>query len=210
MKHFSSAFFLVISLVPFLWGCSNLRPSVSAPRYFLLAPTHASEHGSTASPNHDSAPSPQSTAPAIAIAPIKLPGYLTKNSLAVRKSPSEIIYLESANWAERMDEGFLRAITADLASQVPDHSILRSTTRNDRADLELHLTLQQFDVDITGEGVLTADWKTVSPANGKTLHSGQYHTSRKGPNPMQNPAGAVDTLNALINDLSRALAKSLQ
>ncbi len=206
MKHLASLLFLG-SLTALFSGCSTLKPATAPPRYFLLAPIAAQTDEKETATNATQPPpdSRQSPAPVLAIAPIRFPDYLNKKSVAIRKSPNEIEYLESALWAERLDEGFLRVLTASLASRLPGHTIRRTASQKAEGDLELQLTVQQFEVNTLGQGVLTAEWRVVSPAGGKTIKAGQFHASRQGPDPKRDPGGAVSTLTGLINDLSGSL-----
>src|SRR5262245_16482120 len=47
---------------------------------------------------------------------VKMPSYLLRESLVVRKSASEFKYLDNARWAERLDQCFRRTLTEDLSS----------------------------------------------------------------------------------------------
>jgi uncharacterized lipoprotein YmbA len=198
MKHLVSILFLG-SLTVLFFGCSTLKPTSAPPRYFLLAPIPAQTATNSTQPPLDSR---QSRPAVLAIAPIRLPDYLNKKSIAIRKSTNEIEYLESALWAERLDEGFLRVLTAGLASRLPGYTIRRTASHKEGIELELQLTVQQFEVNTVGEGVLTAEWRVVSPAAGKTIKEGKFHASRQGPDPKRDPGGAVSTLTALIHELS--------
>jgi uncharacterized lipoprotein YmbA len=198
-------FFISLSV---LCGCSNLKPTTSSPRYFLLVAAQTPEKGIATNSTQTALESHRTSASAIALTSITIPDYLTKKSIAIRKSANEIEYLESAVWAERLDEGFLRVLTANLANQLPGYTV-QHTRKND-VDLTIQITVRQFDLSMTGEGVLTAEWRTVSPANGKTIGAGQFSFSRKGPNPTKDPGGAVSTLSALIDDLSGALSKVIR
>ena len=202
----SASILFSISLAA-LSGCSTLKPTTSSPRYFRLVPAQASEKATVTNTTQTALESRHASGSSIAIASITIPDYLTKKSIAVRRSANEIEYLESALWAERLEEGFLRVLTVSLASQLPGHTVRQTLSRNHEVDLAIQITVQEFDLNMTGEGVLSAEWRIISPANGKTIGAGQSHFSRKGPNPTQDPGGAVSTLSALIEDLSGALRK---
>ena len=202
--------FLVLgSFTVLLSACSNLKPVTASPRYFLLAPSSTPAPEKPPATNSTPAPVESSPvpAPALAVATIKFPDYLAKKSLAIRKSAIEIAYLESAHWAERLDEGFLRVLTADLAARLPGRAI---HTRSGKDDLGIQLTVQQFDVNGPGQAVLTAEWRIVSPPKGKSINAGRAHLSRNGPNPERDPGGAVSTLSMLINDLSAEIGKTIR
>lgn len=141
--------------VTFLCGCLNLKPARGTARYFVLAPVSAPA-GAAA----DNAPA---SGPAIGVAPVKLPPYLFKNFIAVRKSSNEVEYLESALWAGSLDQGFLRAFAADLAAAIPTDQVRLSTWHSEEVTCEVYVTLEQFDVDEGGRGIISAWWRVVSP-----------------------------------------------
>ena len=139
---------------------------------------------------------------------MNLPGYLAKDSIAVRKATNEIEYLENAVWAEGLQQGFLRVLTADLATRLPNYQFRLASWRREDVALEIYVTVQQFDVDTTGHGVLVAGWRVLSPGGGKTLKAGEFRASRPGPRPEADVQGATATLSHLVGDFSNELAKT--
>jgi uncharacterized lipoprotein YmbA len=184
-----------------LAGCFSLKRAPATARYFVLSPV-ASETGTTTQTNSES------TA-AIGVAPIKLPAYLAKNSIAVRRGTNEIQYLESALWAERLDQGFLRVFAADLAPQLPNQQVRVTAWRKETVALEIHITVQQFDVDTAGKAVLSASWRILQPGSGKVLNAGEFQGSRLGPRPESNLQATTANLSHLVGELSREVAKGI-
>ena len=87
-------------------GCFS--PNTIATRHFILTPAPAT----TAATN----------GVRLGVGRVKMPEYLLSNPLAVRKNDGEVTYLETASWAERLDNGFARVLAANLAAMVPtDH-----------------------------------------------------------------------------------------
>ncbi len=118
---------------------------------------------------------------------VKLPAYLFDTSLAVRKGTNEIDYLPSALWAERLDTGFQRVLAANLATLLPTDQIRLSAWRSEDVAAEVYVTIEQFDVDATGRGVLVAWWRILSPGGEKTLKAGESRLARQGPSPDAEP-----------------------
>ena len=128
-----------------LTGCSFLKPAQATARHFVLTPLPAAE--------------PAKVAPgalAVGVGQVKLPAYLFNTSLAVRKGTNEIEYLPSALWAERLDTGFQRVLAANLAIVLPTDQIRLSAWRSEDVAAEVYVTIEQFDVDASGRGVLVA------------------------------------------------------
>jgi uncharacterized lipoprotein YmbA len=182
-----------------LAGCSFLKPAQSTARYFVLSPAAATLSAPAAS-----------NALAVGLGQVKLPAYLFETSFAVRKATNEIEYLPSALWAERMDTGFQRVLAANLATLLPSDHIHLSAWQKDAVAAEVYVILHQFDVDSTGQGVLVAQWRILSPGGEKTLKLGTSRLSRQGPSPDAGASGPVATLSQLVTDFSRQLAQALQ
>jgi hypothetical protein len=188
-----------IGLVAGFTGCGILKPAKSTADHFLLTPMPA---GGSAAAGADSL--------AVGLGPVKLPAYLFNSSLAVRNGVNEVDYLPSALWAERLDSGFQRVLAANLAIALPTDRIHLSAWQSDAVTAEVYVTLEQFDVDSAGRGVLVAQWRIQSPGGEKILKAGVSRLARPGPPPDNGAAGTVATLSELLADFSRELAKSLQ
>ena len=177
-------------------GCSFLKPAQSTARYYVLTPVAAAQPGSGSS--------------AVGLGQVTLPAYLFNTSMAIRKGTNEVEYSESAIWAERLDTGFQRVLAADLAMVLPTDQVRMSAWQRDEVSAEVYLTIEQFDVDAAGKGVLIARWRVLSPGGEKQLKAGTARLSREGPAPSAGSSGAVATLSELVADLSLQLAQALK
>jgi uncharacterized lipoprotein YmbA len=140
---------------------------------------------------------------------VKLPAYLLDSSLAVRKGTNEIDYLPLIVWAERLDAGIQRVLAANLATLLPTNRVRLSAWRSEDVAAEVYITIEQFDVDTSGHGVLIARWRIVSPGGKETFKAGESRFSQKGPRLGTSPAGAVATLSDLLAENSRQLAQAI-
>jgi uncharacterized lipoprotein YmbA len=182
-----------------LIGCGFLKPAQPTARHFVLTPIAAT--GSV---------SASTNTLSIGLGRVKVPAYLFDTSLAVRKGTNEIEYLPSALWAERLDTGLQRVLAANLALVLPTDQVRLSAWRSDDVAAEVYVTVEQFDVDASGQGVLTAQWRILSPGGEKVLKAGGSRLVRKGSPPDAGASGAVATLSGLVADLSRQLAQALK
>jgi uncharacterized protein len=180
-----------------LCGCLNLKPAHPTARYFVLSPLPGGA-------------APGSVSLAVGVGPVKLPTYLFKDSIAVRKGTNEVAYLENSVWAEPLTSGFQRVLAADLAVLLPTDQVRFSVWRREDVRMELHVAVEQFDVATTGRGVLVAWWRISSPGGETVLKAGQFRSSHQGPRPEANPQGATATLSGLLADLSRELAQVMK
>lgn len=182
-------------------GCSFLKPAKPTARFYVLTPLSPST------------PVPAPTAPSIAglgLGPVKVASYLFNTSMAVRRGANEVDYLASTVWAERLDTGFQRVLASDLATVLPTDRLLLSAWQMSDVAMELHVVVEQFDVDANGQGQLVARWRIVSPGGESILKAGSTRLTRQGPPPGTDAPGAVATLSDLVADFSRQLAVALR
>ncbi len=179
-----------------LAGCSLLKPVKSTAHYYVLTPIAAAQTDAGSL--------------VLGLGPIKLPAYLFNTSLAVRKGTNEIEYLDAAIWAERLEAGFQRVLAADLATVLPARQIRMSAWQSDAVAAEIYITVDQFEVDASGRGSLSAQWRIVSPGGEKVLKVSRCHLLRDGPPPADGVSGAIATLSELVAELSRQLAQELK
>ena len=88
--------------------------------------------------------------------------------------------------------------------------LARPDVQKEASSGEVYVSLEQFDVDASGHGVLIAQWRVLSPGGEKVLKAGGSRLSRKGPPPGADASGAVATLSELVADLSRQVAQALR
>lgn len=182
-----------------LTGCLGfLKPVEGSPRRFVLA---AVEPGEVAT-----RPNPRA---AIGLGAVRVASYLLDTSIVVRRGPTEIDYLPRAIWAERLDQGVQRVLAAKLEAALPAVSVRLSTWRPADVAAEIHVRLDQLDVDTAGHGELRAVWRVVNPANGQMLVQRDTRLRRDGPTPEADPAGTVTTLSELVGELGAELARAV-
>jgi len=183
-----------------LTGCFGfLKPARSTARHFVLTPI-VSEKPATETPRNLG----------VGVGQVKVPSYLFDSSLAVRSATNEIAYQATVLWAERLDNGLQRVLAANLGTLLPSDLVRMSAWRSEDVSAEVYVTINQFDVDQSGQGVLVTRWRILAPGGEKILKAGVSQFSRKGPPPESDPSGAVGTLSELVGELSRQLAQSLK
>jgi uncharacterized lipoprotein YmbA len=194
-----AAVLLALVVCAVLTGCFGfLKPARSTSRNFVLTPLPATGTASA-----------KPAFPGVGVGQVKVPAYILNSSLAVRKGTNEVTYPETVVWAERLDTGFQRVLAADLGVLLPTDQIRLSTWRKEEVAAEAYVTLEQFDIDTTGKGVLIARWRILTAGGEHLLKAGESRLSQEGPPPDIHPSGAVATLSELVAELSRQLAEAL-
>jgi uncharacterized lipoprotein YmbA len=191
---------LALAVSMSLTGCFGfLKPAKPTARHFVLSTLPAAVPAAT-----------PSGAVAVGVGPIKLAAYLFNTSMAVRKGTNEIDYLPATFWAERLDAGLQRVLAANLATLLPTDQIRISAWQNADVSAEVYVAVEQFDVNASGQAVIVAWWRILSPGGEKTLKAGECRLTRQGPAPQTDPSGAVATLSELATELSRQVAQAIK
>src|SRR3989442_1011930 len=116
-------------------GCL-LKPVTVSTRRFVLSPIPASE------------PAPTAAEPlSVGVGFVKVPPYLLRDSMAVRKGVNEVAYLDDALWAERLDQSFQRTLASNLSALLPSDRVYLSAWERDQVMVRLFVNVEQFDVD---------------------------------------------------------------
>ena len=187
-------FLATAALCATLTGCFSAN--TVATRHFMLAPATIATNATTGV--------------RLGIGVVKMPDYVLHNSLAVRKNDGEVTYLETAVWAERLDKDFARALAANLAEMIPTDQIRLGAWRTDDVAVEVHVTVEQFDVDQSGKGRLEAWWRITAPGGAKVLKSGEANLTKAGQPPASDAENIVTTMSDLTADFSRTLAQAVR
>ncbi len=190
---------LVMSSLGLLLGGCVIKPAPVPTRHFVLAPIPGREHA------------PAVAQPLFVEVPfVKMPSYLLRDSMVVRKSADEIEYLEAALWAERLDQSFRQTLAENLSLLLASDRAYLSAAERDRVVVRVSVNVEQFDVDTEGQGTLFAGWRLTTAGSDKPIKSGQARLSRPGPSPRGNPQAIATTLSALVAEFSRELAQALR
>ena len=202
-SNYLQLFALVCGTGLLLSGCL-LKPVTVSTRRFVLPPIPASEDTS----NGRSSISPAEQL-SVGVGLVKMPSYLMRHSMTVRKGAAEIEYLENAVWAERLDQCFQRTFAANLSTLLPSDQVYLSAWERGQVMVRVFVNVEQFDVDTHGRGTLIASWRITAQANDKPLRIGQSRLARVGPAPHARPQVIATTLSALTAEFSREVAQAI-
>jgi len=180
-------------------GCKNLRPVEDLNRFYVLSASGKAQTEGRANQNL-----------AIGIAPVETPGYLQSTRIAVRRGTNEIYYSEYRQWAEHLDKGIQRVLASDLSALLPSARVITSAWQSGDVKSEVHVSIQRFELDESGEATLECEWRILSPENGRVLRLDHSLISKKGSPLATNPTGAVSTLSQLLGELSNQIAAAVK
>jgi uncharacterized lipoprotein YmbA len=138
-------------------GCSLPLPQAQADltRYFLL------QEGIKPGENAGTAPSC-----VIRVERVEVPAYLLDKPLVVRRGPNEVRYLETARWAEPLDQNLARNVMQGLEAS-PGIAAISHGSRIDKCDYNLRIQITACE-GAEGRSVLFAANWTLLPAPGSS------------------------------------------
>jgi len=197
-----SSFYAQLTLVSALLSGCMFKPVSVSTRHFNLAPIPASEPRQVMSSDAENL--------SVGIGFVKMPSSLLRNSVAIRNGANEIEYLDDALWSERLDESFQRDLAANLADLLPSDSIYLTDWGHDQVMVAVYVSVQQFDVDISGRGTLIAQWRITAPGSDVPLRRGRTRLEQTGASPRGKPEVIAETLSDLAGQFSRDLAQSIR
>jgi uncharacterized lipoprotein YmbA len=181
-----------------LGGCV-IKPAPVSTRQFVLAPIATADHARA-----------RALQLQVEVGLVKMPSYLLRDSTVIRKSTDEIEYLETALWAERLDQSFRQTLEQNLSLLMASDGAILPASERVPIKVRVSVIVEQFDVDSKGQGTLLARWRFVGDGADKPIKIGQAHLTRPGPSPRGNPQAVSMTLSALLAEFSRDLAQALR
>jgi uncharacterized protein len=185
------------ALCVLITGCF-LKPVNVTTRRFVLAPVPAPGHAN------------ETNQLTVGLGPVKMPDYLLKDAMAVRRSDNEIEYLENALWAGRLDHAFQLALAANLTTQLPGSRFPLSAWQAGEVVLAAYVRVERLDVNAQGTGTLAAHWQIETPDRRRVLKSGEVALHKFGTTPYADPEASVATLSALTAQFSEVLAQAIR
>jgi uncharacterized lipoprotein YmbA len=196
-SYYMHLLLIMCSLGLLLGGCV-MKPAQVPTRHFVLVPIQTPVHAATKAPPL-----------AAEVGFVKMPAYLLRDSMVIRKSANEVDYLETALWAERLDRSFRQTLEQNLWLLLASDPAYLSASEHDRVGVRVSVNVQRFDVDIEGRGTLLAIWRFTGVGADKPMNTGQVRLTRPGPSPRGNPQAITTTLSALTADFSREVFQAL-
>jgi len=178
-----------------LAGCSSSGGTVT--RYYLIEPMPASTSVDI-----------EATDLAVAITNLSLPQYLEKFQIASRRQGNQLVFASSHQWAESLRKNLSRVLASNLSRLLGTADVGSPVSRSaSRPDIRISVGSENFERGPEGYITVAARWQLSSTA-GLTTHAETLRSDSRVD--AKNFAGTVRTLNDLFNDLSVAIALSVQ
>ena len=183
---------LCLLLLSMLWtSCGSTQPS----RFYLLT----ANDGVARSANGD--------APSLGVGPINFPAYLDRAEVVVRRG-SELEILAFERWAEPLPSHFLTVLVENLTQRTGSDRIYSFRWPGSITfDRRLTGSVSRFEVDASGEAVLSIQWRIVDPDGAAVVET--RRSSFTTPTSGDGYAAMAAALSRTLADFSDEIAQTL-
>jgi uncharacterized lipoprotein YmbA len=172
-------------------GCASSPPV----RHYGLTPL-ATSSGATADER------------TVVVGPFRLAEYLDRPQIVTRDAGNGITIAEFERWAEPLDAGFQRVVTANLTELLGSTRVLEFPAQAIATpEVRLSGRIARFDVDAEGRAILEVQWGTAD-AEGKHLSAGKrsrYQAQAAGSDYTARVAALNDTVLQFSQDVAGAM-----
>lgn len=200
MKTYTTLAGLGLLLVGGLAGCLNTEPVVDSQRHFVLNTGYAETHEMDA----------EAAIHKVGLKPILLPGYLHDSRLSIRKSQTEILYLEQDRWAGRPDKVLADFISERLETELKSTDVRQAPWSRGSVGFELGIQFTNCEVTIDGLAIARAEWQCVDLGNPDNTLTGIKTVKKQGPKPLDATPEAITTLSQALTELTESIAITIQ
>jgi uncharacterized protein len=174
--------------------------SVDSSRFFAVAPIPRTGERTQNTGGTD--------ALALAIGPIKFPGYLDRRGLVKRLSQNRFAVADNDLWAEPLDENFSRVLSENLSILLQtDRIIAYPWERNQRPTYQVQVEVLRFEPNVEQVVELWARWMILDDTK-KTIRLKESYFTQ--PAKDKSTEASVAALSETVADLSREISSALR
>jgi uncharacterized lipoprotein YmbA len=196
----ASGLWLLASVVWLLAACSLPIPPAQPDltRYFVLQEQVPPAGGTE-----------RTGVPVVRLRSVDVPAYLTDRPLAVRRGANEIHYLNSARWAEPLDQDLTRNIRIGLGS-LPGIVVLARYDTAEKWDYDLKIRVSACEGEDDKRVRFTADWVLEPVLNSPLPRKAGTFSARDLTWDGKTPESLVAALSQGVTQLCEALGDALK
>lgn len=187
----------VALLAVLLSGCSGLFDQEPL-QFYTLTPAPA-----------PMAPKLASGGPIFAVAPVRVPQYLSQRSIVTRNAPTELELAESDVWAGPLSDTIGSVLSENISTMIPSDRVVElPVSAAVPVDYEVRVEIVGFERQPDGTVDLIARW-TVFGDRGTQLIAMERSSYRTG-EVADDFASITLAMSALLAELSRDIATALR
>jgi uncharacterized protein len=177
-------------------GCVSVDPS----RFYALAPLPRTGQRAQDTPGTNSV--------ALAIGPIKFPGYLDRRGLVKRLSQNRFAVADNDLWAEPLEENFSRVLSQNLSILLQtDRVVSYPWERNQRPTYQVQVEVLRFEPNAEQVVELWARWIILDNAK-KTVSVRESYLTH--PARDKSAEASVASMSEVVSDLSKEITAAIR
>lgn len=195
---------LVICFLILLSGCAPNAPT----RYYVIrsldSPESEQNSGILLSKNFR-----------LGVNPVRVPGYLDRSSLVLKKGKNELVMEQSDEWGEPLKDNLSRALLSNLGLLLGHNRVVGlPSDSSEMLSHKLDVHLLSFESDDKGKVTLAVEWsieladKGTNAVYRQTKLSCQAELDPKLAQPEEKYPSVVFAMNSCIDKLSLEIAQS--
>ncbi len=180
-----------------LTGCASTQETRL---YILSAPQHTGDHAPSA---------PQPEASVIFIAPVLIPGHLTRPAVITQTDRNELSFSDFHQWAEPLEKNIRQALARNLRHQLQSNLVFADARRSpDTTDLYVEVWIYYLSGKLGKTARLEARWSIQSDTNNQLMTIKKFQADT--PLPDSTYHSYVSAQSKLLSDLSGDIAAAIE
>ncbi len=147
----------------------------------------------------------------LGVGPVTVPGYLARSELVTRVSENRLSVSETERWAEPLEEGVARALSAGLRRRLgPDRVVPYPWYASDGIDYGVSVEITRFEASSPSTVVLAATWRVEDGEGGEALEGDDsvIEVATDGPTGDASVAALSGALDALAAEIAGAVRRA--
>ena len=145
------------------------------------------------------------TAIRVAVGPVTVAEYLSRDELIVRGADHTVKVLDFDHWIEPLERAIPRVLADKMEVELKQaHALVYPAPASHDADFQIQVEIERFDASEADQTVLVALWSVRSKSGQQIVSRQRTVLSRSAES--DDKAAVVRSLNGLINELAQAIS----
>jgi len=145
----------------------------------------------------------------IAVGPVSIPDYVDRQEIVTRGGANAVERAAYHQWAGSLGDMLPRVLIEDVGARLSgDRMVAFPAVENPNFDYRVAVDVNRFDVDESGQAVLSCGWQIYDRAGKKAVLASESSVRAQAPGPSyeERVAALSQAVGLLADDLARAVA----
>lgn len=143
----------------------------------------------------------------VAMEEVRLPPYLDRSDIVMRRPGNRLAVSETAQWAEPLGAAIARVVRSDLAAALGPRGVRVVPADFADSTLDIYIAVSRFEVTADGTAVLHAQWRLVDGESGEEILLRE--ADHRQPAAGEGHPYAVAALNRTVHEMAAAIADAV-